>query len=83
MNYATCKSTMGITLSLISLFLLEGKKMPAINELIDITKAELPNNPLGEVFLVRDQLKGFEWNGISCSDRLLHGALFLNNIMIK
>jgi hypothetical protein len=45
---------------LISLFLLGGKKMPTVNELLDIAKAELSNLHQGEVFLVRDLFKGYE-----------------------
>ncbi len=33
-----------------------------------------------EVFLVRDLFKGYEWNRISRSDRLLLGTLFLNYV---
>ncbi len=65
---------------LILLFLLGGKKMPTVNELLDIAKSELENLLPGEVFLVRDLFKGYEWNRISRSDRLLLGTLFLNYI---
>ena len=54
--------------------------MPTVNELLDEAKAELSNLQLGEVFLVRDLFKGYEWNRISRSDRLLLGTLFLNYI---
>lgn len=54
--------------------------MPTVNELLDIAKAELSNLHQGEVFLVRDLFKGYEWNRISRSDRLLLGTLFLNYI---
>mgnify|MGYP000884028619 FL=1 len=33
-----------------------------------------------EIFLVRDLFKGYEWNRISISDRLLLGTLFLNYV---
>lgn len=65
---------------LILLFQLGGKKMPTVNELLEIAKAELVNLLQGEVFLVRDLFKGYEWNRISRSDRLLLGTLFLNYI---
>jgi hypothetical protein len=65
---------------LILLFLLGGKKMPTVNELLEIAKTELVNLLPGEVFLVRDLFKGYEWNRISRSDRLLLGTLFLNYI---
>lgn len=54
--------------------------MPSVNELIEIGKSELSNILLEEVFLVRDLFKGYEWNRISRSDRLLLGTLFLNYI---
>lgn len=54
--------------------------MPTVNELLDKAKAELSNLLLGEVFLLRDLFKGYEWNRISRSDRILLGTLFLNYI---
>ena len=54
--------------------------MPTVNDLLEIAKAELANLLPGEVFLVRDLFKGYEWNRISRSDRLLLGTLFLNYI---
>lgn len=66
----------------ILIFLLGGKKMPTVNELLDIAKSELENLLPGEVFLVRDLFKGYEWNRISRSNRLLLGTLFLNYIKI-
>lgn len=54
--------------------------MPTVNKLLDIAKAELSNFLPGEVFLVRNLFKGYEWNRISYSDRLLLGTLFLNYI---
>jgi len=53
---------------LILLFLLGGKKMPTVNELLDVAKAELANLLPREVFLVRDLFKGYEWNRISRSN---------------
>lgn len=43
--------------------------MPTVNDLLEIAKAELANLLPGEVFLVRDLFKGYEWNRISRSDR--------------
>lgn len=43
---------------------------------IEETKQLKPN----EIFLVRDLFKGYEWNRISRSDRLLLGTLFLNYV---
>jgi len=57
------KSTIGIML-LILLFLLGGKKMLKVNELLNIAIAELVNMLPGELFLVRDLFKGCEWNRI-------------------
>ena len=34
----------------------------------------------GEIFLLRDLFKGYEWNRISRSNRLLLGTLFLNRV---
>lgn len=54
--------------------------MPTVNELLDRAKNELQNLRFGEIFLVRDLFKGYEWNRISRSDRLLLGTLFLNHV---
>ncbi|HAX73060.1 MAG TPA: hypothetical protein DCY20_06000 [Firmicutes bacterium] len=53
--------------------------MPTVNELLDKAKAELTYLMQGEVFLVRDLFKGYEWNRISRSDRLLLGIYRLIN----
>ena len=39
---------------------------------------ETGNLNQGEIFLLRDLFKGYEWNRISRSERLLLGTLFLN-----
>ncbi len=54
--------------------------MLSVNELLEIAKTELSYLLLGEVFLLRDLFKGYEWNRISRSDRLLLGTLFLNYV---
>lgn len=54
--------------------------MQSVNELLDTTKSELLNIKTNEIFLLRDLFKGYEWNRISRSDRLLLGTLFLNYI---
>lgn len=54
--------------------------MSTVNELLDKARAELSYLLYGEVFLLRDLFKGYEWNRISRSDRLLLGTLFLNYI---
>mgnify|MGYP000858012904 CR=1 FL=1 len=47
---------------------------------LDRAKAELSNPLPREVFLVRNLFKGYEWNRIYRSGRLLLGTLFLNYI---
>ncbi|HCR84116.1 MAG TPA: hypothetical protein DIW07_12075 [Lachnospiraceae bacterium] len=49
-----------------------------VNELLNSAIKETENLNQGEVFLVRDLFKGYEWNRISRSKRLLLGTLFLN-----
>lgn len=50
------------------------------NELLEIAKYETKNLISGEVFLLRDLFKGYEWNRIPRTNRLLLGTLFLNYI---
>lgn len=57
-----------------------GFGMPDINELLNIAIKETENLNQGEIFLVRDLFKGYEWNRISRSQRLLLGTLFLNYV---
>lgn len=54
--------------------------MPNVNKLLEIAISEVSNIGDGEIFLLRDLFKGYEWNRISRSDRLLLGTLFLNYI---
>mgnify|MGYP000903218040 CR=1 FL=1 len=54
--------------------------MPDVNEFLKIAVKETKNLNQGEVFLVRDLFKGYEWNRISRSERLLLGTLFLNYV---
>ena len=54
--------------------------MPDVNNLLNIAIKETENLNKGEVFLVRDLFKGYGWNRISRSERLLLGTLFLNYI---
>ena len=51
-----------------------------VNTLLDNAIAELQNLEDGEYFLIRDLFRGYEWNRIPRSDRLLLGTLFLNHI---
>lgn len=50
------------------------------NMLLDHALNETINLKSGEVFLVKDLFRGYEWNRISRSERLLLGTLFLNHI---
>ncbi|HAZ36588.1 MAG TPA: hypothetical protein DDW58_03385 [Clostridiaceae bacterium] len=52
--------------------------MSNVNELLDIAKSEINHLDLDEAFLVLDIFKGYRWNRISQSERLLFGTLFLN-----
>ncbi|HEY9160997.1 MAG TPA: single-stranded DNA-binding protein [Desulfomonilia bacterium] len=54
--------------------------MPNVNELLETAIYEISSVNPGEIFLLRDLFKGYEWNRISRSDRLLLGTLFLNYI---
>lgn len=54
--------------------------MPNVNELLVIAIEETINLNQGEIFLERDLFKGYEWNRISRSERLLLGTLFLNYV---
>lgn len=54
--------------------------MPNVNGLLETSISELSNVDPGEIFLVRDLFKGYEWNRIARSDRLLLDTLFLNYI---
>lgn len=54
--------------------------MSVANDLLQKAIEETSNLNTGEIFLVRDLFKGYEWNRISRSDRLLLGTLFLNYV---
>lgn len=54
--------------------------MSTVNELLGIAINELSSLREGEPFLLRELFKGYEWNRISRSNRLLLGTLFLNHI---
>lgn len=51
-----------------------------INVCLDKAINETSKLNNGEIFLLRDLFKGYEWNRISRSNRLLLGTLFLNKI---
>ena len=54
--------------------------MSDMNALLNAAVNETSNLIDGEFFLLRDLFKGYEWNRISRSNRLLLGTLFLNKI---
>lgn len=54
--------------------------MSDINSLLETAIKETDSLYDGEIFLLRDLFKGYEWNHISRSTRLLLGTLFLNKI---
>lgn len=72
--------TIILTMLFLLLFNLGGIIVLSVNELLDVARLEISNIKTNEVFLVRDLFKGYEWNRISRSDRLLIGTLFLNYI---
>lgn len=51
-----------------------------VNDLLALAIEETKNLHNDEIFIVRDLFKGYEWNRISVSDRLLLGTLFLNYV---
>ena len=51
-----------------------------VNELLEIAIKETENLMDGEIFLVKELFKGYEWNRIPRNDRLLLGTLFLNYV---
>lgn len=57
--------------------------MKDVNDLLNIAIKETEKLSQGEVFLVRDLFKGYEWNRVSRSERLLLGTLFLNYVNIS
>lgn len=59
---------------------LGGLIMSDINALLEKAINETAKLNDGEFFLLRDLFKGYEWNRISRSSRLLLGTLFLNKI---
>lgn len=54
--------------------------MADVNELLALAVEEADNLEFGEIFLVKDLFKGYEWNRIPRNDRLLLGTLFLNHV---
>ena len=54
--------------------------MYEVRNLLDSAINETRKVNSGEKFLLKDLFKGYEWNRISRSDRLLLGTLFLNHV---
>lgn len=54
--------------------------MYEMRNLLDSAIDETRKVNSGEKFLLKDLFKGYEWNRISRSDRLLLGTLFLNHV---
>ena len=65
---------------IVSIGILGGAIMSDINALLEKAINETARLNDGEDFLLRDLFKGYEWNRISRSNRLLLGTLFLNKI---
>jgi hypothetical protein len=67
---------------LISLFskMSGGNEMYEVKNLLNSAIEETCKVDSGERFLLKDLFKGYEWNRISRSDRLLLGTLFLNYV---
>jgi hypothetical protein len=51
-----------------------------MNPLLNVAITELGNIKSGEVFLVKDLFKGYEWNRLDRAVRLNLGILFLNEV---
>ncbi|WP_310602514.1 single-stranded DNA-binding protein [Anaerosporobacter sp.] len=51
-----------------------------VNGLLELAIKETENLLEGEIFLVKELFKGYEWNRIPRNDRLLLGTLFLNHV---
>ena len=56
--------------------------MSDVNKLLEQAISEINFVEVGEIFLVKDLFKGYEWKRIPRSDRLLLGTLFLNYINV-
>lgn len=54
--------------------------MKDVNDLLKENIKETENLNEGGVFLVRELFKGYAWNRIPGSNRLLLGTLFLNQV---
>ncbi len=54
--------------------------MNDVNELLNEAIKETANLKEEEIFLVKELFKGYEWNRIPRSERILLGTLFLHHI---
>jgi len=54
--------------------------MGDMNSLLQTAIDETKHVREGEIFLVKDLFKGYEWNRIAKRDRLMLGSLFLSYI---
>ncbi|HAQ40595.1 TPA: single-stranded DNA-binding protein [Clostridioides difficile] len=54
--------------------------MKDVNELLEEAIEEIEKLKKGEIFLVKELFKGYVWNRIPRSNRLLLGTLFLNQV---
>lgn len=57
--------------------------MRDVNELLIYAESEVNCLQSGEIFLVKDLFKGYEWKRIPKKDRILLGSLFLNSMKNK
>lgn len=54
-----------------------------VETLVDYAIKELENIKSGEIFMVRDIWKGYEWNRFGKAERLLVGRLFHDKVMAQ
>jgi len=54
--------------------------MSEVNMLLEQAPNKAPNLKAGEVFRVKDLIRGYEWNQILRGDRMQFSTLFLNCI---
>lgn len=52
--------------------------MTDVNDLLSFAIKETENLVDGEIFLLKELFKGYEWNRIPRNERVLLGTLFLN-----
>lgn len=52
--------------------------MKTPQELLDYSISEIGSVSVGDIFLVKELFKGYEWNKYTLSTRITLGTLFLN-----